>query len=350
MKILTAIGNEELNERLKEEEEIEVIGKDIQYQEGILEMLEERKDIDCLAVSNNLPEEMNFLYLIDRIRKENEKLEIIVFLDKEDIKIENFLNSKKIYKIYYLDENGIEVFINSIRNYKEIDINSEIEELKKVIVSPKYERETKTIVVSGVEGSGKSIISCILAKQLEKNKKSVAIVSLDDSNSVEIIFGVRSKKEETKTSKKITLIGGLGNIENENIDSYMIRNLIEKLKKRFDYIIVDTSSNLKYKYINTVLECSDKIVFLLEPNILEISKAKNMLEVIINDLNIEADKIKIVFNKTNKYQIAESILEEVFCNFEKIGEIKYSEKYNMFINQHLSVLDVENMYEVICQN
>ena len=101
MKIITAIGKEELNNLLREEKNIEVIGKDIQYQEGILEMLEKNKDIECVAVSNILPEEMNFLYLIDRIRKENNSLDIVVFLDKENIKIENFLNSKKIYKIQH---------------------------------------------------------------------------------------------------------------------------------------------------------------------------------------------------------------------------------------------------------
>ena len=47
MKILTAIGDPYINERLNEYENIEVIGKDIQYQEGILEILEIREDIDC---------------------------------------------------------------------------------------------------------------------------------------------------------------------------------------------------------------------------------------------------------------------------------------------------------------
>ncbi len=129
MKIITAIGNIELNESLKEIENIEVIGKDIQYQEGILEVLEKNENVDMLAVSNLLPEEMNFLYLIDRIRKTKEDLEIVVFLDKENISIENFLNSKKIYKIYYLDENGIEVFLNSLKNSNNVSlgISREIE-------------------------------------------------------------------------------------------------------------------------------------------------------------------------------------------------------------------------------
>ena len=45
-KIITAINNPELNERLKEEKKFEVIGKDIQYKEAILEILEKYKIID----------------------------------------------------------------------------------------------------------------------------------------------------------------------------------------------------------------------------------------------------------------------------------------------------------------
>ena len=39
-KIITAVNNPNLNEKLKNENYIEVIGKDIQYKEGILEFLE----------------------------------------------------------------------------------------------------------------------------------------------------------------------------------------------------------------------------------------------------------------------------------------------------------------------
>lgn len=42
-KIITAIGNEEINKKLKQINLFNVIGYDIQYQEGILEVLETRK-------------------------------------------------------------------------------------------------------------------------------------------------------------------------------------------------------------------------------------------------------------------------------------------------------------------
>ena len=127
MKIITAIGDEELNALLRKEENIEVIGKDIQYQEGILETLEKINDVDMIAVSNLLPEELKEI---------NESIEIVVFLAKENSNLENYLNSQKIYKIYYLDENGIEVFMNSLRNSNNCsyEIAKEIESLRQMIL------------------------------------------------------------------------------------------------------------------------------------------------------------------------------------------------------------------------
>ena len=51
IKILTAIGNPILNNELKKIEDIEVINNDIQYQEGIFEILEIEKEIDFIIIS-----------------------------------------------------------------------------------------------------------------------------------------------------------------------------------------------------------------------------------------------------------------------------------------------------------
>ena len=70
MNLITAIGNPNLNEKLKNKKTINVIGKDIQYQEGILEVLEERDDIEVLIISDILPGEYGFYKLINKIKKE----------------------------------------------------------------------------------------------------------------------------------------------------------------------------------------------------------------------------------------------------------------------------------------
>lgn len=126
---------------------------------------------------------------------------------------------------------------------------------------------------------------------------------------------------------------------------------MKEIKNNFEYIILDLTSNIKYKHIKTILISSNKIIFLLEPNLIEIKKTNNILEIFLKDFNIEIDKIKIVFNKTNKYQLAESILEELFSNFEIIGNIKYSEQYNNLINtnnfKNIDKSEYEKIYKKI---
>ena len=113
MNVITAIGNPILNEKLKNVKDVNVIGKDIQYQEGILEILDSREDIDVVIVSDILPDEYGFYNLINQIIRIKEEIEIIVFLEEKNSDIENFLNSKNIYKIYYLNEININNFINN---------------------------------------------------------------------------------------------------------------------------------------------------------------------------------------------------------------------------------------------
>ena len=65
--IITAIGNERLNEELKKENNIKIINKDIQYREGVLEILESENQIDFIIISDDIPGEISFFDLISKI-------------------------------------------------------------------------------------------------------------------------------------------------------------------------------------------------------------------------------------------------------------------------------------------
>jgi len=75
-KIITAINNPELNKELKRENNIELMCKDIQYKEGILEMLEENVTVDYIIIDEKLPGEINIEELIEKIIEINEKIKI----------------------------------------------------------------------------------------------------------------------------------------------------------------------------------------------------------------------------------------------------------------------------------
>ena len=69
IRIVTALGNPSLNTELKKHSEFEVIGKDIQYKDGVLEILELNNDINYLIISEMLDGIISFEELINLIKK-----------------------------------------------------------------------------------------------------------------------------------------------------------------------------------------------------------------------------------------------------------------------------------------
>ena len=74
MNILTALKNPNINKKLKIETDFNIVGNDIQYQEGILEMLQQNNKIDLIILSELLPGEIEFKELINKIKNINKKI------------------------------------------------------------------------------------------------------------------------------------------------------------------------------------------------------------------------------------------------------------------------------------
>lgn len=101
-RILTAIGSEELNTILKMQKDIEVVGTDIQYQEGVVEALEKYQNIDIVILNENIIGELDLEDLIRSIVILRNNIEIILIAEEieelEDIKnITKTVNNKTNY-------------------------------------------------------------------------------------------------------------------------------------------------------------------------------------------------------------------------------------------------------------
>ena len=119
MNVITAMGEERLNFLLKKEENINVIGFDIQYQDGIFEILEENKNIDFLILNINLFGELYYEELIEKIKEKNKNINLIIILEKENIKIKNFLIKNNIKYIFNKENFNLENLIFILKNKKE---------------------------------------------------------------------------------------------------------------------------------------------------------------------------------------------------------------------------------------
>ena len=152
-KIITAINNPKLNELLKKESFAEIIGKDIQYKEGIIETLEKNKEIDIIIISQNLPGKIELKILVDEIRKINKNIKIIYILEKEKEELEKNLKEININSIYNNEKINL---LELIKIIKEKEIKTE-EDLKKEIENLKKEIEKNKIINNKIKNNLKIV-------------------------------------------------------------------------------------------------------------------------------------------------------------------------------------------------
>ena len=379
-KVITAIGNEILNKKLKKESDFEVIIEDIQYKEGIIEYLEKDNNIDILIISELLPGNIELKELIEKIKNINSNIEIIVFLENKNTELENYLYAKGIYNIFYNNQIEIEEIIKIINN-ENIEINNELKEIKQMLLEKqknkknnkkvilnklinvfnkkqKYDlKEEKIISVTGTSGVGKSIFTINLANSLSNSKNKILIIDFDIlNNSLHTILGIKkySKKIQNKIknnnllkeikieeliikiNSKIDLVSGINLLFDSKykISSEKVKNILSKLKEKYEIIIIDTSSECFFDYTKEIIKNSNLNIFILEANLLEIKKAKNLLNIYINNWEIPQENINILFNKYNENSIDISILKKIFSGFNILGKLSFNPQYNLIINKN----------------
>ena len=389
MKILTALQDPKTNEILKEKTKHNIIETDIQYQEGILETLEKNNKIDLIIISQLLPGNIGFKDLINKIKIINNNIEIIAILENKNNELKDFLKQKNINSIFYNNEITIDELINVIeekdKNKKEMEINKEIKLLKEIILENnkkieqnkkekkinkilsilkeekikiiknskinninKFKNKTnktqnKIISVVGIPGVGKSIFISLFSKNI-KHKK-ILIIDFDIYNkSLDLIFGYTTKVQQEKAIIKINNnIDLLSKIEIFFKESYIeknkIKNILDSFSKKYDLIIIDNTSEYSCEHTKEILKNSDSIIFLSDANLIELNKTKKLLEKYINKWKIEKERINVVFNKININSINNKILNNLFSDFNILGKINFSNKYNLIINNNLKILN-----------
>ena len=123
-KIITALNYPKLNEELQKEKDVKIENKDIIYKEGILEILEIKKQIDIIIINYDLPGNITIENLIQKIKKINSKTELIFILETKNPEKEKILKKNEITNIYYNDE---------INTQKLIKINDFCSIFKKIL-------------------------------------------------------------------------------------------------------------------------------------------------------------------------------------------------------------------------
>ncbi len=275
------------------------------------------------------------------IYKINEKIEIIVLIEKEDYRIRKSLEKIGVLKIFIESSFNVKKLAN--KNDKDMmfvqsqPINKEKNLYKKKI------HIDKAIAIAGNYGSGKSVITAMLGKAAKNMNIKTIIIDFDIlNNSINTLFRVpKCVEASTKVSDYINTIANNLDVfcgidmmftEDNKISYEKVRDLIDELKNIYDLILIDTSSETTLKYIKVVIANCDKILFLIEPNLLEMKKAQRLLEVYIEDWEVPIDKISILLNKTNHNSIDKEIVKGIFNKFKIVGNIHFSNFYTSIAN------------------
>ena len=217
------------------------------------------------------------------------------------------------------------------------------------------------------------MFSIMLANLLKEKNNKILIIDFDVlNNSLHTILGVKKYPEKIKNiinnnisfkeinienliikiNKKIDLISGVNLIFNsknkisENDFKYYLNNIFEK----YNYVIIDTTSECFFEYTKEIINMSDKCFFITEANLSEISKSKRLLEIYSNNWCVDNNKIKIIFNKFNKNSIDINLLKKLYFDYEIIGKIKLKNNYNYFFNKQAKLINCKNKIINLLEN
>lgn len=339
-KIITAIGNPILHQKIEKTKKYQLIPEDIKTDEELIEWIERGGKIDFLFLCSDIIENYSIEEFIKIIKEIQENI-FILFFKRENCEIS-------------MEEN---------ENFKIMnDLEIEWGEIEEILEKPQEEEFEKTdakiIAISGASGVGKSTFSTFLAKNVENKNTKILLIDFNlEENQVRTILKIKKQLQYQNDIKSMVMNIGknldvLCHLDfifanKDKINYLQIQEILNQLKKEYDLIIIDTSSNLENEYTKRIFYNSDEIIFLLEPNILGVKKSKNMLEIFENDWKIEFSKIKIILNKTNIYQISDEIIKELFPEIKLLGKMKYMDSYNLMINKNVDKKEIKREYERI---
>lgn len=349
--IITAINNSELNEKIEKEANLKIIGKDIQYKEGILEFFEKKNNekINIIIINEKLEGQIKFNKVIKIIKN---KSDIIIIVKNNN---KNMIEKKE--NIYYTSKINIKI----IKEIIKINENNRKEIIK----------NNKIITIAGNKNSGKSTIALQTAMFLNELNKKILIIEFSEKQ--KNIFNELNKKKlnkkqiknkiiiknklilKNKIDKKIIIKRKIKKIKNnlyilnikkEELKNNKIKELLNdnlnEISLNYDYIIIEIKINIYNNLNKKIIKKSENNFIVFESNLLDIKISKKIIKKYIEEFNIKKEYIKIILNKVNKYSIEKEIIKKCFENIEIITSIKYSDIYTLLINKKYKNWNIKN--------
>ena len=357
----------------------------LQYREAILEVLEKEKNIDKVFINETLPGAISIEELIKKIKVINNKVNLFIFLEKEDINKKNKLhklginniylikkinikdiinllnNNKKIKnKIIYFNNNKIKYYFNKLKTNKKIKIKKNKENKENNI------KKNKIITVEGKRKSGKStLINLLLIYLLQKNKK-ILLINLNkkiENNYFYLFKKYFYKKKnnylkknnnfdknnifynyEIKIKNNLIFLNNFQEIINKNNYNIIFEYFYNYYIKNFDYILIDIGDSSSQKIRNSLTRKSDKDIILINNEKLGMNDIAYLMAKVEQYKNKPLKSLHIILNKYCLNSVGKKIFKNlvknkiaflIFFYSRKLKKIPFKIKYNKKIKLNL---------------
>lgn len=348
IKILVALDNKEIKEKLNIKYGNKVYNYDFSYKEDVIEYLKRYSDDYIILTRLDLPGNISYKEYILSLKNLSNNSKIVIILNKLNIDDRKFLYANEIFNIIEGNEIDIDVIYNQIETEDKV--------VYKTIYKQPNENNTKrSIAVLGTNGAGKSFVSYLIANSIAKyTKKDVALISMDSKNSCQEILGnincidyetseyinEISKNEENVEKyvnqsnyyKNLWYIISKNNYNQKNNNNINIKKFIENLEIKYKYVVFDTSTCYLNTDVSQLIDWVDEIIFVINPNYISLKQAKFLLEFLSNSLNVKNNKIKVVVNKIGEFSLDIRQIKSILKLDNKIMNIKYLKMVEGYIN------------------
>lgn len=348
IKILVALDNNEIKEKLNIKYGNKVYNYDFSYKEDVIEYLKRYSDDYIILTRLDLPGNISYKEYILSLKKLSNKSKIVIILNKLNIDDRKFLYANEIFNIIEGNEIDIDVIYNQIQTEDKVVY-------KTIYKKPNENNTRRSIAVLGTNGAGKSFVSYLIANSIAKyTKKDVALISMDSKNSCQEILGnincidyetseyinEISKNEENVEKyvnqsnyyKNLWYIISKNNYNQKNNNNINIKKFIENLENKYNYVVFDTSTCYLNTDVSQLIDWVDEIFFVINPNYISLKQAKFLLDFLSNSLNVKNNKIKIVVNKIGEFSLDIRQIKSILKLDNKIMNIKYLKMVEGYIN------------------
>lgn len=348
IKILVALDNNEIKEKLNIKYGNKVYNYDFSYKEDVIEYLKRYSDDYIILTRLDLPGNISYKEYILSLKKLSNKSKIVIILNKLNIDDRKFLYANEIFNI--IEGNEIDIYVI----YNQIETEDKVV-YKTIYKKPNENNTRRSIAVLGTNGAGKSFVSYLIANSIAKyTKKDVALISMDSKNSCQEILGnincidyetseyinEISKNEENVEKyvnqsnyyKNLWYIISKNNYNQKNNNNINIKKFIENLENKYNYVVFDTSTCYLNTDVSQLIDWVDEIIFVINPNYISLKQAKFLLDFLSNSLNVKNNKIKIVVNKIGEFSLDIRQIKSILKLDNKIMNIKYLKMVEGYIN------------------